>query len=56
MIKNLIDLAEQGILPDFLIRSGIRRMQKERLAEVGLDYEPSFGEWDITDMNESPWS
>ena len=34
----------------------IRRMQKERLAEVGLDYEPSFGEWDITDMNESPWS
>ena len=22
----------------------IRRMQKERLAEVGLDYEPSFGE------------
>ena len=33
----------------------IRRLQKERLAEVGLDYEPSFGEWDITDMNESPW-
>ena len=31
MIKNLIDLAEQGILPDFLIRSGIRRMQKERI-------------------------
>ena len=33
----------------------IRRLQKERLAEVGLDYEPSFGEWDISDMNESPW-
>ena len=31
MIKKLIDLAEKGILPDFLIRSGIRRMQKERL-------------------------
>ena len=31
MIKNLIDLAEKGILPDFLIRSGIRRMQKERI-------------------------
>ena len=28
MIKNLIDLAESGIMPDFLIRSGIRRMQK----------------------------
>jgi hypothetical protein len=33
----------------------VRRLGKERLAEVGLDYEPSFGEWDITDMNESPW-
>ena len=31
MIKKLIDLAEKGIMPDFLIRSGIRRMQKERL-------------------------
>ncbi len=31
MIKTLIDLAEKGIMPDFLIRSGIRRMQKERL-------------------------
>ena len=34
----------------------IRRLQKERLAEVGLDYEPSFGEWDLSDINESPWS
>ena len=33
----------------------IRRLGKERLAEVGLDYTPSFGEWDISDMNESPW-
>jgi hypothetical protein len=33
----------------------VRRLGKERLAEVGLDYTPSFGEWDITDMNESPW-
>ncbi len=31
MIKNLIDLAESGVMPDFLIRSGIRRMQKERI-------------------------
>ena len=31
MIKKLIDLAEKGIMPDFLIRSGIRRMQKERI-------------------------
>jgi len=33
----------------------IRRLGKERLAEVGLDYEPSFGEWNLSDMNESPW-
>jgi hypothetical protein len=33
----------------------IRRLQKERLAEVGLDYKPSFGEWNISNMNESPW-
>jgi len=33
----------------------VRRLGKERLAEVGLDYTPSFGEWDISDMNESPW-
>ena len=34
----------------------IRRLQKERIAEVGLDYKPSFGEWDLSDMNEAPWS
>ena len=33
----------------------IRRLGKERLAEVGLDYRPSFGEWNLSDMNESPW-
>ena len=33
----------------------VRRLQKERLAEVGLDYKPSFGEWDISSMNEAPW-
>ena len=34
----------------------IRRLQKERLAEVGLDYKPSFGEWDLSEINEAPWS
>ncbi len=34
----------------------VRRLQKERLAEVGLDYKPSFGEWDLSNMNEAPWS
>lgn len=30
---NLIGLAEQGLLPDRLIRMGIRRLCRERLAE-----------------------
>jgi len=34
----------------------IRRLQKERIAEIGLDYKPSFGEWDISEMNEAPWN
>ena len=34
----------------------IRRLQKERIAEVGLDYTPSFREWDLSDMNEAPWN
>ena len=33
----------------------IRRLQKERLAEVGLDYTPSFGEWNLSDINDIPW-
>ena len=33
----------------------IRRLGKERLAEVGLDYKPSFGDWNLSNMNESPW-
>ncbi len=31
MIKSLISMAENGYMPDFFIRSGIRRMQKERI-------------------------
>jgi hypothetical protein len=34
----------------------IRRLGKERLAEVGLEYKPSYGEWDISNINEAPWS
>ena len=34
----------------------IRRLQKERIAEIGLDYKPSFGEWDISEVNEAPWN
>ncbi|GIR29933.1 MAG: hypothetical protein CM15mP44_2160 [Candidatus Neomarinimicrobiota bacterium] len=31
MISSLIRLAEKGILPDFLIRIGIRQLSKVRL-------------------------
>lgn len=32
-----------------------RRLTKERSAMIGLDYTPSFGDWDINDWNEAPW-
>jgi hypothetical protein len=32
-----------------------RRMQKERLADVGTDYEPSYGDFKLTNMNDAPW-
>ena len=33
-----------------------RRMQKEHIAEMGTDYNPSYGDYDITEMNEAPWA
>ena len=32
-----------------------RRMQKEHAADIGLDYNPSYGEYKMTDMNDAPW-
>jgi hypothetical protein len=32
-MKRLIDMAEQGVLPDWLIRIGIRMLDRKRLAE-----------------------
>ena len=34
----------------------VRRLGKERMAEIGYEYTPSFGEWDISEVNEAPWS
>ena len=56
MIKKLIDLAEKGIMPDFLIRSGIRRMQKEKFAELGYEYNPSFTGYNSSNMDLDNWS
>ena len=33
----------------------IRRMQKERLAELSADYEPSFGGYEISNYDETIW-
>ena len=32
-----------------------RRLQKERLADIGMDYNPSFTSYNVSDMNEAPW-
>jgi len=32
-----------------------RRMQKEHTADMGLDYNPSYGEYKMTEMNNAPW-
>ena len=32
-----------------------RRVQKEHLAEVGMEYKPSFTGYNVTDMNDAPW-
>jgi hypothetical protein len=33
----------------------IRRMQKERLATMGLEYEPSFGGYELSTMDLDNW-
>jgi len=33
-----------------------RRMQKEHTADIGLDYNPSYGDYKMTDTNEAPWA
>ena len=32
-----------------------RRMQKEHAADIGLDYNPSYGDYKMTKINEAPW-
>jgi hypothetical protein len=33
-----------------------RRMQKEHTANIGLDYNPSYGDYKMTEINEAPWA
>ena len=57
MIKPLIGLAEKGLLPDFLIRIGIRKLSKVRLAfaknSSPAEIEERHQEW-IKKMHDSP--
>ena len=32
-----------------------RRMNKETMADMGLDYSPSYTDFGYTDYNEAPW-
>lgn len=57
MINSLINLAESGLMPDYFIRSGIRRMQKERIIwskENGIfNVEKHHQDW-VDKMKNSP--
>ncbi len=57
MIKLLIKLAENGLLPDTLIRLGIKRLCAQRLLEatsIGeLEMEKRHSSW-VEFLNESP--
>ena len=57
MISSLIHLAEKGILPDFLIRIGIKKLSKVRL-DLAKNSSPGIIEkrhqnW-VDKMKESP--
>lgn len=45
MIKSLIQLAEEGILPDFLIRFGIRKLSKVRLDRAKYSTKEEVAKW-----------
>ena len=36
-MKQLIQLTEKGLIPDFLIRLGIKRLLRERLSELSTE-------------------
>ena len=41
LTRKLISLAEHGLLPDPLLRSGIRKLLRQRLGEMHAAYDPS---------------
>ena len=34
----------------------IRKMVKQTISDMGVDYTPSYENYDMIDMNEAPWS
>ena len=49
--KEKTDIVMAGWFP----MKVFRRMNKEQLAEMGLDYEASYTDFGVTDYNEAPW-
>ena len=57
MIKLLIKLAEKSILPDFLIRFGIRRLSKVRLDKAKYSTKEEVAKWHqdwVSSLKKSP--
>ena len=57
MIKSLIRLAENGVLPDFLIRFGIRKLSKVRLDKARYSTIEEVSKWHqdwVSTLKESP--
>jgi len=33
----------------------LRQLQKEQYADIGIDYTPSYEDFDVVEWNEAPW-
>ena len=49
--KEKTDIVMAGWFP----MKVFRRMQKERAADMGLDYSPSYGDYKVTEMDKPTW-
>ena len=61
--KQLVNFASKSryaksdlVMASWFPMKEIRKMLKRTISEMGVDYEPSFGNYDMIDMDVSPWS
>jgi hypothetical protein len=61
--KQLVSFASKSryaksdlVMASWFPMKEIRKMLKQTISEMGVDYEPSFGNYDMIDMDTSPWS